>query len=60
MTMSVYFHATDGELAAIGDAYILNEAFATRGANATSGQQVRMWSSKGDLLATSEQLCGYR
>ena len=59
MTMSVYFHATDGELAAIGDAYILNEAFATRGANATSGQ-VRMWSSKGDLLATSEQLCGYR
>jgi len=60
MTMSVYFHATEDEIAAIGDDYILNEAVATRGASSTSGQQVRMWSRRGDLLATSEQLCWYR
>ncbi len=60
MTMSVYFHATEKEIQAIGDDYILNEAVATRGADSTSGQQVRMWSRNGDLVATSEQLCWYR
>ncbi len=60
MTMSVYFHATETEMKGIGDDYILNEAVATRGAQSTSGQQVRMWSRNGDLLATSEQLCWYR
>jgi acyl-CoA thioesterase len=60
MTMSVYFHATDDELAEVGDDYILNEAVGTRGAQSTSGQQARLWSRRGDLLATSEQLCWYR
>jgi acyl-CoA thioesterase len=60
LTMSVYFHAVEAEMEAIGDDYILNEAVATRGTNSTSGQQVRMWSRNGDLLATSEQMCWYR
>jgi acyl-CoA thioesterase len=60
LTMSVYFHATDAEMAGVGDDYILNEAVATRGAQSTSGQQARLWSRRGELLATSEQLCWYR
>ena len=60
LTMSVYFHATDEELADVGSDYILNEATGTRGAHATSGQQARLWSRTGVLLATTEQLAWYR
>jgi hypothetical protein len=58
--MSVYFHATDDEVAAVGDDYFLNEATGTRGEHSTSGQQARLWSRDGALLATTEQLCWYR
>ena len=60
ITMSVYFHATDDEIAAVGDDYILNEATGTRAEHSTSGQQARLWSRDGVLLATTEQLCWYR
>ena len=60
LTMTVYFHATDDELAEVGTGYILNEATGTRGSHATSGQQARMWSPTGALLATTEQLAWYR
>ena len=60
LTMTVYFHATEGELAAVGDGYVLHEATATRGAESTADQQVRLWSRTGLLLATSDQLTWYR
>lgn len=60
LTMSVYFHATDDELAAVGDDYLLHEATATRGVSSTADQQVRLWSRSGVLLATSDQLTWYR
>jgi acyl-CoA thioesterase len=60
ITMSVYFHATDAELAAVGDDFVLNQATGTRGGHSTSGQQARLWSRGGVLLATTEQLCWYR
>jgi acyl-CoA thioesterase len=60
ITMSVYFHATDDELKAVGTDFILNEAIGTRGEQSTSGQQARLWSRTGDLLATTEQLAWYR
>jgi acyl-CoA thioesterase len=60
LTLSVYFHATDEEVAAIGDDYVLNEAIGTRGAHSTSGQQARLWSRQGALLATTEQLVWFR
>jgi acyl-CoA thioesterase len=60
ITMSIYFHATADEIAAVGDDYILNEATGTRGEHSTSGQQARLWSRGGALLATTEQLCWYR
>jgi acyl-CoA thioesterase len=60
LTMTVYFHATDEEIAAVGDDYILSEAIASRGESSTCGQHARIWSRSGALLATSEQLCWYR
>jgi acyl-CoA thioesterase len=60
LTMTVYFHATDDEIAAVGDDYILSEAIASRGESSTCGQHARLWSRSGVLLATSEQLCWYR
>ena len=60
ISMSVYFHATDEEIAAVGDDYILNEATGTRGEHSTSGQQANLWSRDGTLLVTTEQLCWYR
>lgn len=60
ITMSVYFHATAEEIDAVGDDYILNEAVGTRGEGSTSGQQARLWSRSGALLATTEQLAWYR
>jgi acyl-CoA thioesterase len=60
MTMSVYFHATREELAAVGDDYLLSEAFGVKGARSTSEEHHRLWSRQGSLLATSEQLARYR
>jgi acyl-CoA thioesterase len=60
ITLSVYFHATAAELVAVGTDYVLNEATGTRGVQSTSGQQARLWSREGVLLATTEQLCWYR
>jgi acyl-coenzyme A thioesterase PaaI-like protein len=60
LTLSVYFHATVNELEAVGDDYILNQAVGTRGAEGTVGQQARLWSPQGALLATTEQLCWYQ
>ena len=60
LTLSIQFHATDDEIAAIGDDYVLNEASGTRGAASTSGQQARLWSRQGALLVTTEQLHWYR
>lgn len=60
LTMSVYFHATADDLAEAGAGYLLNEATGTRGVHSTSGQQARLWSTTGALLATTEQLAWYR
>jgi acyl-CoA thioesterase len=60
LTMTTYFHATDEEVGAVGDDYVLSEATGSRGAQSTSGQHARLWSRTGVLLATSEQLCWYR
>jgi acyl-CoA thioesterase len=60
LTLSVYFHGTAAEIGGVGDDYVLNEATGTRGEQSTSGQQARLWSRDGALLATTEQLCWYR
>jgi acyl-CoA thioesterase len=59
LTMSIYFLATEDEMARAGDDYLLIEANGTRGEQATSGQQAFLWSRQGALLATTEQLSWY-
>ena len=60
LTLSVYFHATESELAEVGDDELLSEAFGTRGAQSTSEEHLRLWSRHGALLATSVQMAWYR
>jgi acyl-CoA thioesterase len=60
MSLSVYFHATQAEIELIGTDFILNEAVGTRGGDAISGQQARLWSRDGKLLLTTEQLGWFR
>jgi acyl-CoA thioesterase len=60
LTMSVYFHASDEEIAAAGNGYLLAETTGSRGHQATSDLHARMWSRQGALLATTEQLSWYR
>lgn len=54
LTLSVYFHANESELAEAGDDFLLSEAFGTRGADSTSEEHVRLWSRQGALLAASQ------
>jgi hypothetical protein len=60
LTLSVYYHATDAEMALVGDEYVLSEAFGVRGAKSTSEEHLRLWSPQGALLATSVQMAWYR
>jgi acyl-CoA thioesterase len=60
ITMSVFFHATDEEIDAVGDEYILVAGSGTRGERSTSGLRADLWSRQGTLLATSEQLAWFR
>jgi acyl-CoA thioesterase len=60
LTMSVYFYASADELAAVGDDFVLSEAVGTRAEASIVGSQLRLWSRRGALLATSEQLCWFK
>jgi hypothetical protein len=56
----VYFYASADELAAVGDDFVLSEAVGTRAEASIVGSQLRLWSRRGALLATSEQLCWFK
>lgn len=60
MTMSVYFHADDREIAELGDDYVLLEAVGTRAKSSTVGARANIWSRGGVLLATTEQMGWFR
>ena len=60
LTLTAYLHATEEELAAIGDDYILIECEGRVGSRGASDERSSYWSRGGKLLATSEQLAWYR
>jgi hypothetical protein len=60
IAMSVYIHATQAEIAACGEDYILCDMVGTRIEQATVGSRANLWSRKGALLASTEQLCWFR
>jgi acyl-CoA thioesterase len=60
LTLTVYLHATEAELAEIGDDFILIECDGRVGSRGASDERSSYWSRSGKLLATSEQLAWYR
>ena len=58
--MSVYFHAADAELAALGDDEVLLDVSASRAESSTVAAHACLWSRAGSLLATTEQLGWFR
>lgn len=60
LTLSVNFLASEAELVACGDDFILADMIATRIEQSTVGSRKSMWSRAGALLATSEQVCWFR
>lgn len=60
VTLSLYIHATDAELSACGDDFILSDTIGTRIEHSTVGEKSNLWSRSGNLIATAEQLCWFR
>ncbi|MEP7301943.1 MAG: thioesterase family protein [Caldimonas sp.] len=56
ITLSAYFHATDAELAALGDDDVLVDVRCSRAESSTVAAHARLWSRGGVLLVTTEQL----
>lgn len=60
LCLTVYFHATEDQLAAAGGDYVLVEYDGRVGGGGASDERSSYWSRNGELLATSEQLVWYR
>jgi acyl-CoA thioesterase len=60
VSMTTYFHADAGDLAAVGDAPVLGEADARIFNKGFSDQTGDLWSREGRLLATSHQIVYFR
>lgn len=60
VSMTVYFHADQDDLAATSDGFVLCEAHAQAFRNGHSDQTARLWNESGTLLATTHQLVYYK
>lgn len=60
LSLTAYLHATAGELAEVGDDFILVECEGRVGNAGASDERSSYWRRDGKLLATSEQLAWYR
>jgi acyl-CoA thioesterase len=56
ITLSLYIHASEDELAACGRDFILSDMIGTRAGHSLAGAKANLWSRDGVLLATTEQL----
>jgi acyl-CoA thioesterase len=60
VSMTVYFHAGQAELAAVGSGYLLGQARAQRFFNGFFDHNAQLWSEAGTLLATTHQVVYYK
>lgn len=60
VSMTIHFHATPEELADVGSDYVLSEVDCRRCEGGYFDHELKLWSSKGALLATSEQVAAFR
>ena len=60
VSMTVYFHAGQAELDAVGRGYLLGQARAQRFFNGFFDHSAQLWSQAGTLLATTHQVVYYK
>lgn len=60
VTCSIYFHATENEVAAVGADYVLQQGIGRSGSDGVCDLSAALWRRDGLLLATTEQLCWFR
>lgn len=60
VSMNVYFHATQDEIASVGNDFVLTEVEARRCEGGYFDHELKLWSRGGALLATSEQIAAFR
>ena len=60
VSMTVYFHADAGELAALGTGFVLGQAKAQCLFNGFFDQSAQLWSEAGTLLATTHQVVYFK
>jgi len=60
LSLTVYLHATDEEVAQVGNDFVLIEYEGRVGGGGASDERSSYWRRDGKLLATSEQLVWYR
>ncbi len=60
VSLSVYFHASADEIAAVGNDFVMIDVDARRSSGGFFDQRVHIWSRSGLLLATSEQMVWMR
>jgi hypothetical protein len=60
ITLNVFYHATNAELASVGADFILNVARMRGAAHGFSDTTTAMWSRSGALLATTEQVVWFK
>jgi hypothetical protein len=60
VSLTLYFHATADEIAAIGPDFVLQHGVGRSGAAGIFDMTASLWRRDGLLLATTEQLCWFR
>ena len=60
VSLTVYFHAGQADLAATGDGYLLGQARGQEFRNGFFDQTAQLWNEAGTLLATSHQIVYYK
>lgn len=60
VSMTIHFHATPEELAAVKSDFVLSEVECRRCEGGYFDHELKLWSRSGALLATSEQVAAFR
>jgi len=60
VSITIYFHASEKELQASGDGYVLGQARAQEFRNGFFDQSAQLWNQAGTLLCTSHQLVYFK
>jgi len=60
VSMNVYFHGADDEVAAVGSDFVLTETDCRRCEGGYFDHSLKLWSKSGALLMTSEQVAAFR